>query len=108
MPWKALRPRKTWLKLLCVEPPRTHLALVKQCYQNIRVNVLFARLDRRGRMQLSAELPLMYATGRHSEPPRVTFPVTEGAVSNKPPRARESRLEAKPFLKSLPAWQYAK
>jgi len=67
-----------------------------------------ARLDRHGRMQISAELPLMYATGRHAEPPQVTFPVAEEAVSNKPPRARESQLEANSFLKSLPVWRYAK
>jgi hypothetical protein len=88
----------------------THLALVKPHYRNIRANVLFARLDRRGRgrMQISAELPLMYATGRHSEAPRVTFPVAEDEVSNQPPRARESQLEAKPFLSSLPVWRYVK
>jgi hypothetical protein len=71
-------------------------------------NILFARLDRRGRMQISAELPLMYATGRRSEPPQVTFPVAEEAVSNRPPRARESQLETKPFLKALPVWKYAR
>jgi hypothetical protein len=97
-------------RLLTLDPHETHLALVKQRYQNIRANILFARLDRRGRgrMQISAELPLMYATGRHSEPPLVTFPVAEEEASNKPPRARESQLEAKPFLKSLPVWRYAK
>jgi hypothetical protein len=38
----------------------THLALVKDRYQNIRANVLYARLDSkgRGRIQISAELPL--------------------------------------------------
>lgn len=88
----------------------THLALVKQRYQNIRANILLARLDRRGRgrMQISAELPLMYATGRHSEPPQVNFPVPQDETSTMAPRSRESQLEAKPFLKSLPVWRYAR
>ena len=97
-------------RLETLDPHETHLALVKQRYQNIRANILLARLDRRGRgrLQLSAELPLMYATGRHSEPPQVTFPVANEAASNKLPRARESQIEPKPFLKSLPVWRYAK
>jgi len=46
-------------RLETLDRRETHLALVKQRYQNIRANILFARLDRcgRGRMQISAELP---------------------------------------------------
>jgi hypothetical protein len=95
-------------RLETLDPHETHLALVKQRYQNMRANVLFTRLDRRGRMQISAELPVTYATGRHSKPPEVTFPVPEDDASTKPARGRESQLDAEPFLKSLPVWRYAK
>jgi hypothetical protein len=38
----------------------------------------------RGRIQISAELPLIYATGRRTEPPEVHFPV-EAETQGKPP-----------------------
>jgi hypothetical protein len=54
-------------RLETLDRPETHLALVKSRYQNIRANVLYAPLDQRGRgrIQISAELPLLYAKGRH-------------------------------------------
>jgi hypothetical protein len=53
-------------RLMTLTRREAHLALVRDRYQNIRANVLFSRLDARGRgrMQISAELPLMYALGR--------------------------------------------
>jgi hypothetical protein len=50
----------------------THLALVKDYYENIRANVVYRRLDTRGRgrVQVAAELPLLYAHGRNPIPPR--------------------------------------
>jgi len=85
----------------------THLALVKDRYPNIRANVLYARLDPRGRgrVQIAAELPLMYGTGRHHQPPEVRFPL-ETEDPNEPPRTRESKLGAEPFLRSLPVYRY--
>jgi hypothetical protein len=85
----------------------THLALVKEHYQNIRANVLYSRLDPkgRGRIQISAELPLMYARGRSHEAPEVHFPA-EGHKSTKPQRTRASKLQAQPFLGSLPVYRY--
>ena len=87
----------------------THLALVKQRYQNIRANVLYARLDPkgRGRTQISAELPVIYATGRRAEPLEVRFP-TNSDASAQPKRTRESKLESEPFLKSLPVYRYSR
>jgi hypothetical protein len=85
----------------------THLALVKDRYPNIRANVLYSRLDPRGRgrIQIAAELPLMYATGRHPQPPEVHFPL--GAeTESKPQRTRASKLEPEPFLRSLPVYRY--
>jgi hypothetical protein len=84
----------------------THLALVKERYQNIRANVLYARLDAkgRGRIQIAAELPLIYATGRRVSAPDVHFPHTD--TSPNPKRVRESKLEGLPFLASLPIHRY--
>jgi hypothetical protein len=84
----------------------THLALVKQRYQNIRANILYARLDPkgRGRIQISAELPLVYATGRRTELPEVQFPAD--ADDSKPKRTRASKIEAEPYLHSLPVYRY--
>jgi hypothetical protein len=88
----------------------THLALVKQRYQNIRANILYARLDPkgRGRTQISAELPIIYATGRRTEAPEVRFPAdaAAGADDAKPGRERESKLEPERFLRSLPVYRY--
>ena len=86
----------------------THLALVKERYQNIRANILYARLDPkgRGRIQISAELPLIYATGRRTEPPEVYFPA-EVETEATPRRLRESKLEPAPLLKSLSVYRYA-
>jgi hypothetical protein len=77
--------------------------------QNIRANVLYARLDPkgRGRMQISAELPLIYATGRRTEPPQVHFPV-EAENEDKPQRIRKSKREPQPFLRSLPVYRYTR
>lgn len=98
-------------KLATLDRRVTHLALVKHHYQNIRANILYARLDPkgRGRIQISAELPLIYATGarqgRRSGAPEVHFPA-DAENDNKPARIRESKLETEPFLSSLPVYRY--
>jgi hypothetical protein len=81
--------------------------LVKERYQNIRANVLYARLDPkgRGRIQIAAELPLMYATGRRSQPPEIRFP-TNADDSTIPRRTRESKIEPCAYLGSLPVYRY--
>jgi hypothetical protein len=86
----------------------THLALVKDRYQNIRANVLYSRLDPRGRgrMQIAAELPLMYALGRRLEHPEVSYPAEHDPAPNKPSHVRQAQLELQPFLQSLPAYRY--
>jgi len=95
-------------RLALLDRRETHLALVKERYQNIRANVLYAHLDPRGRgrMQISAELPLVYARGRRVEVPAVRFPVP--AAVNAPRRVRQSKLEPQPFLESLPVYRYAR
>ena len=94
-------------RLETLDRRETHLALVKSRYQNIRANVLYARLDPRGRgrVQISAELPLLYAKGRHPQPPEVRFPAP--AETTIPSRVRQSKLEAAPFLRTIPVYRYA-
>jgi hypothetical protein len=94
-------------RLAALERRVTHLALVKDHYQNIRANVLYARLDPkgRGRIQISAELPLIYAMGRRAEPPEVHFPRAEDTTELK--RSRKSILEPGPYLRSLPVYRYS-
>jgi hypothetical protein len=86
----------------------THLALVKARYQNIRANVLYARLDPRGRgrIQISAELPLLYAKGRRARSPEVRFPAVAEAT-DPPFRVRQAKLDPTPFLRSIPVHRYA-
>jgi hypothetical protein len=86
----------------------THLALVRQRYQNIRANVLYAHLDPRGRgrMQIAAELPILYSRGRRATSPTVEFPQGDD-MRNQPRRMRKSMLEAAPFLDSIPVYRYA-
>jgi hypothetical protein len=97
-------------RLATLDRRATHLALVKERYQNIRANILYARLDPkgRGRIQISAELPLIYATGarrgRRTESPEVHFLASDDAPQ--PTRTRKTKLEAEPFLRVLPVYSY--
>jgi hypothetical protein len=95
-------------RLETLDRRETHLALVKARYQNIRANVLYARLDTRGRgrIQISAELPLLYAKNRRVVSPEVRFPAS-GDPAN-PSRARQPRLEPVPFMHSIPVYRYAR
>ena len=92
--------------LSTLDPRETHLALVKDRYQNVRANVLYSRLDvrGRGRVQIAAELPILYARGRAAEPPEVQFPAIE--IPTKPARIRQSSLAPTPFLQCLPVYRY--
>jgi hypothetical protein len=94
-------------RLLSLDRRITHLALVKARYQNTRANVLYTRLDSRGRgrIQISAELPLIYSTGRRTEAPEVHFPI-EADDSANPKRIRKSKLESPRYLTSLPVYRY--
>jgi hypothetical protein len=95
-------------RLAALDPGVTHLALVKNRYQNVRANVRYSRLDARGRgrIQISAELPLIYATGRRTEPPEVYFPDDVPVIARPKRRPPPSKLEAEPFLRSLPVYRY--
>jgi hypothetical protein len=76
-------------------------------YENIRANIVYQQLDPRGRgrIQISAELPLLYATGRRAAVPEVRFPVGDESPPL-PPQVRESEVEAHPFLQALPVYRY--
>jgi hypothetical protein len=87
-------------RLANLDRPVTHVALVKERYQNIRANVLYTRLDPKGcgRIQISAELPLLYAQGRHPKIPEVHFPA-EADDSKMPRRIRASKIESYAYLR---------
>jgi len=95
-------------RLDALDRRETHLALVKERYQNIRANVLYTRLDPRGRgrIQITAELPLIYALGRHAVPPEVRFPPPDTEISNRPRRTRSTQIEDRPLLRALPVYRY--
>jgi hypothetical protein len=82
--------------------------LVKERYQNIRANILYRHLDARGRgrIQIAAELPLLYPNGRRAEPPEVRFP--QAVDADEPRRTRQSKFEPLPFLEALPVYRYAR
>lgn len=86
----------------------THLALVSDHYRNVRANVLNRRLDKRGRgrVQMSAELPLLYLARASVPEPEVIFP---GPEPEEPTvlKPRPSKLESEPFLQSLSVYRYA-
>jgi hypothetical protein len=95
-------------RLTNLDRRETHVALVKERYQNIRANILYAHLDPRGRgrIQIPAELPILYPKGRRAEPPLVRF--LETSEPDKPSRMRQSKLDPHPFLESLPVYRYAR
>ena len=92
-------------RLSTLSPRETHLAFVKARYQNVRANILYARLDRRGRgrVQIAAELPLLYPAG--SEDPEIRF-LGPGEETSTPSHTREAKIEDDPFLETLPVYRY--
>ena len=103
----APAPRTIWRDCSACPQRETHLALVKEHYANVRANVWFNGLDtrNRGRVQVSAELPLLYPLGRSKEIPEIKYPEAEEGA---PPEARQraGKLEDKPFLETLPVYRY--
>jgi hypothetical protein len=93
-------------RLSTLGPKDKYLALTKLNYDNIRANITYSRLDSRGRVQLAAELPLLYTAGRWPTPPEVNYPVPVEELESRPRRVRESTLEAEPFLESIPEYRY--
>jgi hypothetical protein len=85
-----------------------YLALAKERYENIRANVLYTHLDPRGRgrIQIAAELPLLYPIRRRINPPAVRFPPAADEIP--PSRKRQPKLEPQPFLESLPVYRYTR
>jgi hypothetical protein len=86
----------------------THLALVKERCTNVRANVWFNGLDarNRGRVQVSAELPLLYPFGRSKEIPEIKYPAAAEEGAALASRQRTGKLETEPFLDTLPVYRY--
>lgn len=95
-------------RLSTLGPKEKFLAVAKAHYDNIRANITFSRLDSRGRgrVQLAAELPLLYSAGRRPTPPVVSYPTSIEELAKQPRRVREPSLEPEPFLQSIPAYRY--
>jgi hypothetical protein len=95
-------------RLSTLGPKDKYLALTKAHYNNIRANITYSRLDSRGRgrVQLAAELPLLYTAGRRPAPPEVNYPTSVEELAKQPRRIRESPLEPEPFLQSISAYRY--
>jgi hypothetical protein len=95
-------------RLATLGPKDKYLALTKAHNDNIRANITYSRLDSRGRgrVQLAAELPLLYTAGRRPTPPEVNYPAPADELANQPRRTRQSELEAEPFLLSISAYRY--
>jgi hypothetical protein len=93
-------------RLAALPAAEQHVALVRDHYENVRANVALANPgpDGRRRLQTAAELPLLYAARRGAEPPAVSFPAPRAAAD--PIRRRQSRLEPKPLLETLPVFRY--
>lgn len=96
-------------RLASLSPRETHLALVRERYENIRANVAYHRLDKRGRgrVQIPAELPLLCPKGKDFAPPEVRFP-TSDQTHESAARVREAEIEPEPFLRSLPVYRYVR
>lgn len=65
-------------------------------------------MDLRGRVQVAAELPILYAQGRYPQAPEVTFPRPAEEGAEAPRRTRKSKLESSPCLLTLPVYRYAR
>jgi hypothetical protein len=87
-----------------------HLALVDPHVPNVRANVWYQSRDARNRdcVQLSAELPLLYRSGRRPALPEIIFPDAAdwARVADGPRRPRTTKLEPDPFLTTLPVYRY--
>jgi len=85
----------------------THLALVKERQMNVRANVWFDGLDsrNRGRVQITAELPILYPHGRSLATPAIRYPSVD-ISSAEPAVQRTGKLETERFLETVPVYRY--
>ena len=84
-------------------------ALVRDHYANFRANVWFEGLDRRGRgrVQMAAELPLMFGLGERGTWPDIAYLEPARRLDpSETPRARTGRIEPVPFLVAMPVHRY--
>jgi hypothetical protein len=94
-------------RLASLSPRETHLALVRDHYDNVRANVAYHRLDKRGRgrVQIRAELPIVFQRARDLDPPEVRFQARP-TEAERPARERLTEIAEEPFLRSLPVYRY--
>lgn len=83
--------------------------LAREHYANVRANLWLSRGDAedRARIQVAAELPLLFHLRTSRRWPTIVFPARpRTAPAEAPPRARAGRLQAPPFLQTLPVYRY--
>ncbi len=93
-------------RLAALPPGERYVALVRDHYENVRANIVYgeAKRGKRRRLQMSAELPLLFCSGRGGAVPIVSFPAAR--PPSDPVRRRRSRLEPRALLETLPVHRY--
>jgi hypothetical protein len=85
-------------------------ALVDPHSPNIRANIWYHSRDAHNRdcVQISAELPILYREGRPRALPEIAYPDAAdwARTADSPRRPRATKLEADPFLRTLPVFRY--
>jgi hypothetical protein len=95
-------------RLEAMDPRETYLAYVRgRPRENVRANIVYTRLDARGRgrVQIAAELPILYPKSRR-EPPLVRFAMPSNESNDTTRGPRRTKLESIPLLESLPVYRY--
>ncbi len=95
-------------RLLSTRDPE--FAVVDPHAPNVRANIWYRARDARNRdcVQLSAEVPLLFGEGRRRELPEIVYPDAAdwARTADGPRRPRATKLEDRPFLRTLPVFRY--
>jgi hypothetical protein len=95
-------------RLLSTRDPE--FAVVDPHAPNVRANIWYRSRDARNRdcVQVSAEVPILFGEGRRRELPEIVYPDAEewARTADGPRRPRATKLEAQPFLRTLPVFRY--
>jgi hypothetical protein len=85
------------------------LVWVEPYQENTRANVTYATGDGRGRvrLQITAQLPVLYPLGRSKVLPEVEFPI-DGPRRSEAARRRPARIEEEAYLTTMPVHRYLK
>lgn len=95
-------------RLRTLPASETHVALVRDRYENVRANVTFepAPDEPPKRRLIAAELPIIYPLGIKVRRPTIKFPISTDPDSAARIRTRRSKLFDQPFLSTLSVYRY--